>query len=195
MLNFTHHAVHGGDKLAEVKWHSEQMLGELEKEYPDVFTKPTYSIREHRQLFQIPLIDTSKQIAHRHLHPLSIEELTLKKQINQWLETGQIVPSISLYGHPVLFAKKKGGGVFHLCIDYYSLNANTMVNAQPLLCIDNLLSRLKGARVFSSLALRDRYHQLLIDHADHHKTEFACRYGQLEYTVMSFRFKNALAHF
>ena len=58
----------------------------------------------------------------------------------------------------MLFAEKKGGGSLRLCVDYRSLNANTVIDAWPLPCIDNLLSQLKGARVFSSLDLRDVYH-------------------------------------
>ena len=47
MLNFTHCAAHGGDKVTEVNRHSEQMLDELEKEYPEVFSERTYPIWEH----------------------------------------------------------------------------------------------------------------------------------------------------
>ena len=50
-LNFTHRVVYGGDKVAELNYHSETMLNELEKEYPDVFSEPTYPIWEHRQPF------------------------------------------------------------------------------------------------------------------------------------------------
>ena len=40
-----------------------------------------------------------------------------------------------------------------------SLNANMVTDAWPLPCIDDLLSQLKGARVFSSLDLcTDGYH-------------------------------------
>ena len=60
MLNFTHCATHGGDKVAEFNKHSELMLDKLEKEYPDVFGEPIYPIWEHKQPFKIPLIDTSK---------------------------------------------------------------------------------------------------------------------------------------
>ena len=166
MLNFTHHAAHGGDKVAEVNQHSEQMLDELEKEYPDVFSEPTYPIWEHRQPFKIPLIDTSKQPAHCCLYLLNSEDLiALKQQINEFLESDCIIPSASSYGYPVLFAEKKGGGNLCLCVDYHSLNANTVTDAWPLECIDNLLSQLKGARVFSSLDLRDgiiRYQSILL---------------------------------
>ena len=60
MLNFAHCVAHGVDKVAEVNYHSKQMLDKLEKEYPDVFSEPTYPIWEHRQLFKIFLIDISK---------------------------------------------------------------------------------------------------------------------------------------
>ena len=51
MLNFTHHELYGGDKVAELNQHGEQMLDKLEEEYPAVFSEPTYPIWEHRQLF------------------------------------------------------------------------------------------------------------------------------------------------
>ena len=73
------------------------------------------------------------------------------------LKSAHIVPA-SPYGHPVLFAEKKGGGGLRLCVEYCSLNANTVADAWPLPCIDDLLSQLKGARVFSSLDLWDGYH-------------------------------------
>ena len=44
MLNFTHHTAHGGDKITEVNQHSKQMLDELEKEYPEVFSESIYPI-------------------------------------------------------------------------------------------------------------------------------------------------------
>ena len=52
ILNFTHHEAYGGDKVAEVNYHSEQMLNELEKEYPDVFSEPIYPIWEYRKPFK-----------------------------------------------------------------------------------------------------------------------------------------------
>ena len=80
MLSFTHGAVHSGNKVAEDNQCSDQMLDELEKEYPDMLDEPIYLIWEHQQPFQIPLIDTSKQPAHPHLYPLSSEELIALKK-------------------------------------------------------------------------------------------------------------------
>ena len=58
----------------------------------------------------------------------------------------------------MLFAEKKGAGGLHLYFDYCSLNANTVIDTWLLPSIDDLLSQLKGARVFSSLDLWDGYH-------------------------------------
>ena len=56
-------------------------------------------------------------------------------------------------GH-ILFAKKKDGGL-RMYIDYYLFNKNTITDSYLLLQIDELLTRLKGARYFSRLDLRD----------------------------------------
>ena len=82
----------------------------------------------------------------------------LRKCIYKCLESGHIVPSASLYGHPVLLAENKVGGGLCLCVNYHALNANMEIDAWPLLYIDDLLSGLKGAKVFSSLDLYNGYH-------------------------------------
>ena len=48
MLNFIHHAEHGGDKVAEVNKHIEKILDKLEKEYLAVFNDPVYPKWEHK---------------------------------------------------------------------------------------------------------------------------------------------------
>ena len=98
---------------------------------------------------------------------MSSEELSvLKKQINEWLELGHIVLSASPCGHSVLFAEKKGGGGLRLCADYHFLNANILKDAWLLLCIDEFLSQLKGARFFNSLDLWEGYHWIPIHPAN-----------------------------
>ena len=47
MLNFIQYAAHGGDKVAGVNQCSKQMLDELGKEYPTLFSEPIYPIWEH----------------------------------------------------------------------------------------------------------------------------------------------------
>ena len=111
------------------------------------------------------------------------------------LESGRIVPSSSPYGAPVLFAEKKGGGGLRMCIDFRSLNSNTVTDSWPLPRIDEMLARLHGAKHFSKLDLRDGYHQIPIEESDRAKAAFTCRYGTFEFVVMPFGLKNAPSHF
>ena len=67
--------------------------------------------------------------------------------IARLLEKGVIRPSVSPWGAPVLFVKKKDGSM-RLCIDYRELNKLTIKNKYPLPRIDDLFDQLKGAECF-----------------------------------------------
>ena len=81
------------------------------------------------------------------------------------LEKGFIRLSVSPWGAPVLFVKKKDG-TLQLCVDYRQLNKMIVKNKYPLPRIDDLFDQLKGASVFSKIDLRSRYHQLRIKDVD-----------------------------
>jgi hypothetical protein len=90
--------------------------------------------------------------------------------------------------------KKKDDSV-RMCIDYQNLNAMTVKNKYPLPRIDDLLDQLKVAKFFSKIDLRSRYHQMKISFEDIPKTSFVTRYGQYEFTVVSFGLTNAPPYF
>ena len=123
-----------------------------------------------------------------------VELKELKLQLQELLEKGLIRPSVSLWGAPVLFVKKKDG-TLRLCVDYRQLNKMTVKNKYPLPRIDDLFDQLKGAIVFSKIDLRSGYHQLKIKDVDVQKTVFRTRYGHYEFLVMPFGLTNALMTF
>ena len=100
--------------------------------------------------------------------PLELKELKL--QLKELLDKGFIYLSVSPWGAPVLFVKKKDGTV-RLCVDYRQLNKMTVKNKYPLPRIDDLFDQLKSVSIFSN-DLRSRYHQLRIKDTDVHKTTF-----------------------
>jgi hypothetical protein len=75
------------------------------------------------------------------------------------------------------------------------LNAVTIKNKYPLPWIDDLMDQLRQAKFISKIDLRSGYDQMKIHPEDIHKTAFVTRYGQYEYTVVSFGLTNAPAYF
>ena len=76
----------------------------------------------------------------------------LKLQLQELLEKGFIRLSVSPWGVPVLFVKKKDG-TLRLCVDYWQLKKMTVENKYPLPRINDLFDQLKGASVFSKIDL------------------------------------------
>jgi hypothetical protein len=105
-------------------------------------------------------------------------------------DKGYIHPSVSPWGAPTLFMKKKDGTLI-LCIYYRQLNKMIIKNKYPLPRIDELFNQLRGATIFSMIDLRSGYHQVRIKDEDIHKTTFRTRYGHYEFVVVPFGLTNA----
>ena len=122
---------------------------------------------------------------------LSATELVeLKTQLEGLVKAGFIRPSLSPYGAPILFVKKKDG-TMRMCVDYRALNNITIKNSYPLPRVDELFDRLQGAKFFSKIDLRSGYHQIRIAEGDESKTAFRTRYGHYEFLVLPFGLTNA----
>jgi hypothetical protein len=114
----------------------------------------------------------------------------LQMQLEEILKKGYICPSVSHWGAPVLFTKKKYGTLI-LCIDFRQLNKVTIKNKYPLSRIDDPFDQLRDAKIFSKIYLRSGYHQVRIKEEDIIKTTFMTRYGHYEFTVVPFGLSNA----
>ncbi|KAL0560847.1 hypothetical protein IC582_001261 [Cucumis melo] len=165
------------------------------RDYPDVFPEELPGLPPHREVeFAIELEPGMVPISRApyRMAPAELKELNV--QLQELLDKGFIRPSVSPWGAPVLFVKKKDGSM-RLCIDYRELNKVTVKNRYPFPRIDDLFNQLQGATVFSKIDLRSGYHQLRIKDGDVSKTAFRSRYGHYEFIVMSFGLTNAPAVF
>src|ERR1700761_2356807 len=147
----------------------------------------SYDIKIEAENDQLPAIGK--------LYNMSETELkALKTYIDDMLAKGFIRSSNSPIGAPVLFAKKKDGGL-RLCVDYRALNRLTRKDLYPLPLIGNLIDQLKNAKIYSKIDLRDGYYNIRVAEGHEWKTAFRTRYGAYEYLVMPFGLTNAPAVF
>ncbi|GKC96990.1 hypothetical protein Tco_1162432, partial [Tanacetum coccineum] len=110
------------------------------RDFPDVFPEELPGIPPEREVeFSIELIPRTEPISKAPYRMAPIELKELKEQLKELLERGFIRPSVSPWGAPVLFVKKKDGSM-RLCIDYRELNHVTIRNRYPLPRIDDLWS-------------------------------------------------------
>ena len=132
------------------------------QEFKDVFLDELPRLPPVRDMdFAIELEPGTTPISKAPYRMTPTELKELKEQLQDLLDQGFIRPSVSPWGAPVLFVKKKDG-TLRLCIDYRELNKVTIKNKYPLPRIDDLFYQLQGASVFSKINLRSGYHQLRI---------------------------------
>jgi hypothetical protein len=101
-------------------------------EFQDVFPEDLPGLPPDREVeFTVELEPGTAPIsvAPYRMAPLELREL--KDQLQELLEKGFIRPSVSPWGAPVLFVKKKDG-TLRLCVDYRQLNRATVRNKYPL---------------------------------------------------------------
>ena len=108
------------------------------REFPDVFPDDITGLPPDREVeFTIDLIPETDPISIPPYRMALAELRELKAQLEELLSKGFIRRSISPWGAPVLFVKKKDGSL-RLCIDYRQLNRVTIRNQYPLPMIDEL---------------------------------------------------------
>ncbi|KAL4010649.1 hypothetical protein IC575_030152 [Cucumis melo] len=165
------------------------------KEFLDVFPDDLSGLPPDREIeFTIKLLPGTAPISQASYRMAPSELKELKMQLQELVDKGYIRPSVSPWGAPVLFVKKKDG-TLRLCIDYRQLNKVTIRNKYPLPRIHDLFDQLRGAALFSKIDLRSGYHQLKVRESDIAKTTFRTRYGHYEFRVMPFGLTNAPAVF
>ena len=95
------------------------------REYPDVFPEDLPGLPPDREVeFSIDLLPGIGPISKAPYRMAPAEMKELKEQLEELLGLGFIRPSVSPWGAPVLFVKKKDGSM-RLCIDYRELNKVT----------------------------------------------------------------------
>ena len=110
------------------------------REFRNVFPKELPGLSPEREIeFSVELLLGTSPISIDRMAPKELK--VLKAQLQDLLDKGFIRLSISPWGAPVLFVKKKDE-TLKLCIDYKQLNKVTIKNKYSLPRIDDLFDQL-----------------------------------------------------
>ena len=112
-------------------------------EFSDVFSYDLPGIPPDREIeFGIDLLPDTLPISIPPYRMTPAELKELKEKLKDLLDKGFIKPSVSPWGAPVLFVRKKDGSL-HMYIDYRQLNKVTVKNKYPLSRIDDFFDHCK----------------------------------------------------
>ena len=142
--------------------------------------------------FCIDLVDGVKPIhqAPYRLSPQDEEETA--RQLKVMMERELIREVSSEWRSPCLLVKKRDGGK-RFCIDYCTLNKQTLHDSFPLPRIDELLDKIKEAKVFTKLDALSYFWQIAVREQDQSKLAFTTKTGTYAPVMMPFGVRNGPA--
>jgi len=171
------------------------ILEPLMSEFHDVFAVPSGLPPDRGPLnFSIKLQPGATPSARTPFCLSHAEDEELKRQLKELVDAKYVSPSVSPWGSPILFVRKKpnaeGKVELRMCIDYRSLNSKTVRDQYPLPLISELLNTASGHKFYSSLDLRSGYHQMLMEEESRSLTSFVTKYGTYQFNVLPFGVAN-----
>ena len=145
--------------------------------------------------FKINLKDDAKPVNSRNFPLNPDQSAALREQIDRWLEMGVIKPAVSAWNSPIFSVKKKTSvpGKFSLrfVLDFRKLNDCTKTEVYPLPNIDSNISKLGGAKLFSTIDACQAYHSIEVDEDSQNYLAFSGEDGSYAFTRMPFGAKNS----
>ena len=119
----------------------------------------------------------------RRLSPKETE--IVNQQVRDWQKEGIVEPSTSEFSSQVVVVKKKDGSA-RICVDYRKINKVVVKDRFPVPLIEDQIDMLKGARVFSTLDLKNGFFHVDISPESRKYTSFVTQTGQYQFCKVPF---------
>ena len=172
----------------------QQQLDFLLRTFKDQFVKDETTIGT-TPLTQMSIDMGDSDPISQKPYPITMKHYqVVKEEIDKLLEAGVIRNSHSSWSAPIIIVLKGDGGK-HLIIDYRALNKVTRKFVWPMPKVKDIFSQLNGAKYFSTLDLRARYHYIGLTTDSIPKMAFTSPFGKYEFVKVPFRLAQAPAYF
>ena len=134
----------------------------------------------------------------------------MQKEIESLECAGVITKSMSPWASPIVIVPKKSSPreplKKTLCVDFRKVNklqqqviterkSKGQICIHPLLKIDEMYAKLRGAKVFSTIDLRSGYHHIALGKDSRAKTAFVTPFGKYKFLMVLFGLAQAPSYF
>lgn len=170
-----------------------EAIRDLIYKYPNVFSLEDEPLTISNTFFHEIITEGKPVYTRPYTIPLKYHE-QIREKIGDLVKRGVLRPSKSPYNHPLVPVVKKDGSI-RLCLDFRRLNEQILNDTYPLPNIDLVLAQMGKSKFFTSLDLREGYHQIPLTEASCEKTAFTSPEGRYEYLTLPFGLKDAPASF
>ena len=187
-----------------------QKFKEFCDEYGEAFSKNNEDISRTKLVkMDIDAGDSPPVSSRPYTLPLKHYEW-VQREIESLERAGVITKSMSKWASPIVIVPKKSAPgeplKRRLCVDFRKVNelqqeviiagkTKGQISIHPLLKIDEMYAKLKGAKVFSTIDLRSGYHHIALGKSSKAKTAFVMPFGKYEFLMVPFGLAQAPAYF
>lgn len=171
-------------------------INSLIEKYKSVFAKDKYDIGTVREYeARIDLI-VDKYCSKRPYRCTIEDKKEIEEQVSKLLDKKLIEESYSPFAAPVtLVFKKEDNKRSRLCIDFRELNKIVVPQAQPFPLIDDLVTKTRNCKFFSTLDINSAFWSIPLRIEDRKKTAFVTQEGHFQWTCLPFGLKTSPAIF
>ena len=187
-----------------------QRFEEICEEYGEAFSKNNEDISRTKLV--------KMDIDSGDSPPVSLRPYTLPLKHYEWVQreieslecAGVITKRMSKWASPIVIVPKKSAPreplKRRLCVNFRKVNylqqevitagkTKGQISIHPLPKIDEMYAKLKGAKLFSTIDLRSRYHHIALGKSSRAKTAFVTPFGKYEFLMVPFGLAQAPAYF
>ena len=187
-----------------------QKFKEVCEEYREAFSKNNEDIGRTKLVkMDIDTGDSPPVSSRPYTLPLKHYEW-VQREIESLERAGVITKSMSKWASPIVIVPKKSAPrkppKRRLCVDFRKVNdlqqevitagkTKGQISIHPLPKFDEMYAKLKGAKVFSTVDLRSRYHHIVLGKSSRAKTAFVTPFGKHKFLMVPFGLAQAPAYF